>query len=623
MAIGALLGFTFLMQAAAPARAGVVAIGTDPAAAGELQRALEAKLVEVPRVAVVGATTLAERLAPPAPAATPAPAASPAESPSPDASPAPSPAATPTVSEESLAEAKKLLEEAVALYYEDSAAQALDRLGALAALQSRTPGFPLAEKIRLRLWRMAVFLALGDKTGADGEAVAALKLDPRLVVDLSELPPSAKEALDAARASYRVVTVIVNGIPPNATVTIDDRPASARDAVITGTRHRIVVSAPGRRDVSGSFEAKSDIALRMSLPLALEESAVKRLEELVTRGARAPEDEALLADLASKLQCDWLVFAHAKTGAGGEARGLLVNLPPNGVVVASPPVPWAMDAGTKLATWAKDTLAQALPSGIVVAPSPAPTPTSVRASQSGLTAGAGLVVSQRTREVKGSAGGGYATPFVGAGPEAFASYAAGAWSFAASASYTSYSLSYVDVKMPDGTSQKVGGGDTIAASLGAWRVFGADESRTSFRAGLALAYETHTAVDVKAQGNIGLLPSHTRLAPALDAGVRVPFRMEGGRVLGVEAGASLAPIALFQESPSGAMGNSPLGGPDAAWRAGLAIKGARFDGFVGYAGEMRSVAFKGRGDAPTQPDLVDAKVTETHHGMRITLATSF
>src|SRR5688572_22939815 len=145
MGIEALLVVSMLAQA----RVGVVALGTDPAAAGELQRAAEAKIVEVPNAAVANVGLLAERLIPP-----PDPNATPVAIATPD------PAA--------LEEAKKLLDEAIALYYEDSAAQSLDRLGALAALQARTPGLAIVDRVRLRLWRMAVFLALGDKTGADG-----------------------------------------------------------------------------------------------------------------------------------------------------------------------------------------------------------------------------------------------------------------------------------------------------------------------------------------------------------------------------------------------------------------------------------------------------------------------
>src|SRR5262245_20773435 len=129
---------------AAPPRVGVIGVGEDAGTAGDLQRTIELRLSSSSKkLEHVPAAELGAALPP-----------------------APPRAGTRAIDPALQKEAAALLQEATDAYYQDRAAFALEKLTALALLQDRTQAFPTTERVRILLWRTAVYLALKDETQA-------------------------------------------------------------------------------------------------------------------------------------------------------------------------------------------------------------------------------------------------------------------------------------------------------------------------------------------------------------------------------------------------------------------------------------------------------------------------
>ena len=622
-------------------RVGVIAVGADAAAAGELQRELELRLAAAPRVTLRGGNDLAPVIGRSGLATAAA---------GPDA--------------QKLRDGADLLQKASDAYYEDRAAFALDRLGALGALHERAGNFPVAEHVRLLLWRTAVFLALKDEPQAEAEALAALTLSPELKVDLNEFRPSVKEMVDKVRGrGLRMVTVVVNGLPAGATLRLDDRAVTPRFQAPTG-KHRLVASAAGRRDVGRTFDAAGDLSIPMTLPIALDPSLDAALSGIVWRGQPSTQDVPLLAGLATRLGVDWLVVAATRSDPASESRVVVLS-PSGGPVFASPQL--AIGAGTNaaLATWTDSRLASELtgaaaavavatpspvptatpaPAGTPVAvaiatPRPRPAPTAAphfpparrhAASSEGVVLGArgGLLWLDRTRTISGG-GESFKTGFGGVGPRITADASRGMFFGELEAAFLSYGISTLDVKLPDGSKKTVGGGSSLVARLGGgWRhAFGRGDWDGSplVRAGLGVVHESHSAEDVKDASNqsLKLLTSYDRNGLELRVDGRFPFPDVSFRPA-ITGGLAVGPAIGFSESPKGATGTSPAAGPEFGAHLGVELAplerlGVAFE----ILASMRDTKFKGTAQAPLSTAIRNATMSESFQGAALTARYRF
>lgn len=582
----AALGAPLFAQPAAPAptpvRAAVLVVGEDPYEAGSLQRELERRLgPAVPGLAVRVASDVARRTG------------------------APRPAPTPAVIDPAAA---LHMEEAIGAYYEAQFLKALDLFAKVQALYESSDA-PVSKKTQVLLWRTAVFLGLNDLVQAQTEALAALSLNPELAVDpKSEVPPSVQQQLDAARrsASFKLVTVLVNGLPPTASVTIDGRSVPSRFKVLAG-KHRLVVSSNGRRDVVRAFEATSDTAITMSLPISLAPANESAAQSLAWDGTDSPA----FAALAEALDAEWIVVASIR---GGEARASL-RRSSTGTVNRSTTMP-AAEAAVKIV----QELAPLVIAGMQEQPK-GPKTFVVDDGTWLVQTHASVVAAGWLRSISG--GEKLETFFGGAGPELRADASKGHFLATGALSYLSYDASSVEVTLPDGSKSSATGGATIRARAGAgWRGLGDDGGR--FRVVAGIAAESHSTKDVAAgSAELNLLTGYTRAALDLRGGARLGAPGLPSFLLDLEAG--VQPYAYFAEDPDGASGEDPASALAFTWGAALesAPSASRWGLRFAYAGEMRSTKFAGASKAAVNPPMRDAQLDEMFHSFTISVARRF
>lgn len=565
----------------APKRIAVVVVGDDAAACGDLQRELEKRLpAAAPGLVVRPAADVAARAA------------------------APRAASAATELDPATAAA---LEQAIGAYYDAQYVKALDLFAKVQA-QYDASGAPFSKKTEVFLWRVAVFLGLNDAAQAQAEALAALTLNPEIKIDAtSEIPPSVQQQLDLAKKSpgFKIVTVIVNGLPATATLSVDGRSVPSRFKVTAG-KHVIVASSAGRRDVSREIDVNSDTALSMSLPIALAPDEQAAVTAFLVGG----EESAGVAALATKLDADWVLFAlTSPTVVTSALRRSATADAHRGEAVSVTEAP-----GTFLELY-QSRLVKSLNEKVPPPPGVAAAPGSWAIRADGT-----IVASGWSRSVSG--GETFQTFFGGAGPEVRVEATRDSLLFVGAASFVSYDASSVDVRLPDGSRTTATGGSTNRLLLGGgWRGLGREQELV--RGVLALDVETHAANDPANQGaKLNLLTSYTRAAIELRAGSRFPAPALPDWRVDVELG--VAPYSYFAESPSGASGKSPAAGLGYLWSAGLESAAASRWGYrLAYSGEMRSVKFKGASDAAVNPPMRNAELSEMTHALSLSLSRRF
>ena len=575
-------------------RGAIVVVGEDPAEAGGLQREIERRLPgAVPGLTLRYASDVAARIAIPQPAAIPPPI---------DAAVA------------------AQLNQAIGAYYQAEFVRALDLFAKVqGAYQSA--GAPVSKRTEVYLWRVAVFLKLNDSVQARSEALAALALNPELRVDpRSEIPPSVQQELDRVRASasYKLVTVLVNGLPPTASLTIDGRSVPSRFKVLAG-KHVLVASSQRRRAVVREFETQDDIALTVSLPLSLDAASDAAVGALVwadegAGGGATPAEPPAIEAMAGQLEADWVVFAAIR---GGQARAV-VRRSSDGSILRTEIVALA-DAAEALTRAAGEHIAEALEEK--TEDPRVGTPWVDDGGWTVSTVGT-LVASAWMREISG--GESFQTFLGGAGPELRVEATKGRFLAVGAGSWISYDASAVEVKLPDGSRTSTTGGSTAKVLVGAgWRGFGEDGDR--FRALFALDVENHGASDPTNGGApLNLLTGYTRAAAELRAGIRL--RAPGLPAWRLELDAGVAPYAYFVEDPDGASGDRPVSGPAYLWGAGLEsapTASSRWGLRAAYRGEMRSVRFLGTSSAAVSPPMRDAVLSEMFHTVSFAVTRRF
>lgn len=584
---------------AAETKVAVVAVGNDPASVGSLQRSLEVRLRAMPQLSILNAADIAPQIAVRVmPSATLDPAAQ--------------------------KKASDLIEAASRAYYEDKLVDALDKLAVASALYERTARVPTADRVRLLLWRTAVMLALNDRDRAEAEARGALVLSPDLKVDVNVFRPSVGKLVDDIRGrGLPSGTLLLSGLPPGAEVRVDDRLVQGERVSVPHGRHRVAIRAAGFHEVERTVDVGGDTAVPLGLPLALDPALDRIVTAAVMRGDMGDRDR--LEKLVDRLDVDVVVVAGTRTEPT-ETRGLLFYAKGNPV----PAGPFA--AQDAMVDWAARTLIASMPEpaatrtpvAVVSTPRPTPRPTAqprTRGRGLPIAATGGFAFVSRERDVSG--GGGYTSGFVGVGPRVRAEVGSLGLVGLLDASFVTYGFSELDVNLPDGSRTTVDGGSTLDARVGGgYRVGlrGRDPDGPTVTVSASAFFESHIGKDLKdSNGALGIFPSQQRVGLEVRAGGRAPV---GPVFLIGELGA--VPFTQWSESPSNTTGESPKPTIAPIWRFGASWS-ARPGLEIGaeYAGELRGASFSGQSQAPLEPPIQDAKVTETLHGFTVSVRKSF
>jgi len=568
-------------------RVAAIVLGSDPAAVGELQRELDDRIAQLPSAHALNAAAIAEVLAIPAPPAKPR-------------------------DPEAAKKAATLFDQATAAYYRDRAAQALELLDQVGKLQDADAQTPPSDRVRFQLWRVAVYLALGDKPQADAAAIQALALDPRIEIDTAEFPPSMQDAITDLRARRgRPVTILVSGLPAGAKLLLDGRPATERNDAFAG-RHRLEASAPGRRDLLRTIDAQSDAAVRMPMPLLLDTSLEAQVTGILARGMTSPADAPVVAAIGKRVGAEWIVLG----GVARAARIVVVKVD-GAKSFTSQTVP--PNAALTLVPFATETLAKQLPPppstggrfGGGIGTGPAPTLPGGWAME--LRGGA--LAANRSHNVTGTGGKPLSAAFMGVGPSLSLDVSRGIFLGSIDASYLDYGVSYLDVTLPDGSKGKVHGGSVAAGTLGAGARIpigpaDPDGSWISFLA--AFGFEQLTAEDVSATGGtkLGAFANVTRTA--VDVRAQGRFAVSGGtQPVGMLVGVSVSPYSSWTESPTGTTGKTPAPAISFGWNLGVEWAPARTLALrLAYRGEQRGVKFTGSAGGNAFAGLTDARETD-------------
>ncbi len=545
-----------------------------------------------------------------------------------------------------IAEATTLLDQAKAAYYEDRTAMALERLGGLASLQERFARFPVTERIRMRLWRAAVFLAAEDEDQARAEAREALVLGPDLTVP-KEFRPSVRDLVERARATKLPTgKVTVVGLPAGAKVTVDDRPVDASFTVPLG-RHTLVVSAPGRREVARVLQVDGDLQFPLDLPYDVTPALEKLVGELVWSERPPPAVVQKLSTLGRKLGVEWMVFASARKGPDLQVRAALIDARAE-TAALSLTLPFRGGVGEALGSWLEGHFqaprappvssagaSASVPSGSA-GPPPAsgrpsgPLPTVVAASSRPggvrVTAEGGVLLSLIARELAGKDGGTFKSQFFGVGPAVAVEVAGRGWLAATEVGWANYGLSTLDTQLSDGSTVSVKGGSTARARvLGGYRhLFGQRDSDGSpaLSASMGFAYERGTFNDLTVEEEAAnLLPSHQSVESLARLDVRIPIGV--GRLrLNVVPRGEVRLVHAYTETPAAASGKY-----DGGWAFGggasIELDGRRSAFAVRVTQEVRGVAFTGDAKPAYDPPLVDSAGTDAHGSVVVSFRYRF
>lgn len=479
--------------------------------------------------------------------------------------------------------ADKLLDDARRAYYDSRFDDAAAKLAALSAFLDGASTLPSSARVDLLLWRASLFLEGGDARAAEAPVREALVLAPEVRVSDATFPPSLVALVRRFQAQPATrVTMRFTQLPPGAVVSVDDRTVSARapdgtpQISVPQGKHRILAAAPGHEFVSVAVDARTALTLTLTLPLLVPAAARATFDAIAlgTGVAAAPDD---LRALARRLDADALVLVHRSS------RGTAALVLRGKNVAQLEPSRSLTDAA--LASWIVDQLP---------------------GDATGLDVDAGTHLALRSRSVAS----GWDAAFGGVGASAGVGKRVGeTLTLAAEGHATTWVLSSVTVKGPDGSRESGGGGTSFGARLGARVAHG----RWSF--GLGAAWNELRSEDV---GDRGLFPSERRIAADLRLGLRLPVRAVEARL---EAG--FIPWAYVAETPTGATGGSPVGDPSGtlsllldrrmrAWRLGATA-----------TTELRRTHFKGSAATALVPAPRDARTTEIHSAVGLRVGRSF
>lgn len=567
-------------------RLGVIAVGDDAATVADLQLQMELRLSSSKRAfqnSAALAPTLGQKAARPA---------------------AP-------VDETARTRVNAIVQKATDAYYEGELLDALGGLAAAAALFD-APGseFPSKERIRLRLWRAAVFLALSDERHAEIEARAALALDPALKVDLSELPPAVVQLVEANRTGLRTVTVAVSRLPAGATLEVDDRPVTSPFKVVAG-EHRVAAWAPGFREIRKTFDAQNDVSVPLALPVLLPAELDALLASVAWSETPSPAAAPALRDAGARAGLDHLLVGAVRSG-----RMKVVLLALTGEARTSPATAYPEGVRGSL-DWAEEALASMPRRGGSTA----------RSGALALAVEGGAGFATRTRVIDADPWN-LSAPFAGGGPSVRGELAFGVVTADLRVTWAQYSLRKVRLLLPDDSETEVAGGSTLTTTLaGGYRhAFRGDVAGPWVEALFAISQEQHAAEAAKDSSgeDTGLFPSYSRTAIAVRAGGRVPLVDLGGGRIALRLEGEVSPWSSWTEKPDGATGESAKGSLAFGWAATALFEPAsRWWLALEYSGARRPASFTGSASASVQPPIENARITENEHGLALRTGLRF
>lgn len=564
-----------VLAAAQTTRVGVIAVGSDPVIAGALQSRVDRALAAQKNLVLVPRAELALRLA-----------------------------AGSAVARDD-GRLAGLFAQAKEAYFDDRLDEASERVDEAARIIDEGLAVPGSDRTTVLTWRTALALAAKDEAKANEQCRLLLNLAPDTQPDLDVFRPSVKAYVDELRPKLqKPIEIKIEGAPAGARLEVDRRLVDAKFRIGTG-RRTLIVRAPGYRAISVPFGAESDRAVVVALALEPGDKALVGLESSVWTDGPSPA----LSELGTRLGVD--AFAIVAARADGTTRAVLVSR--GGAPRRSDSFAAGKDPETGVASWLTGVLAPG-----AKAPIPTATPRATRDGALAWTVDAGLAFAQRSRAVEASGGAGFDAAFTGAGGFVDGEAWLGRFVGGARGGWTHY-FSTATFEMPDGTDASVVGGQTMRMDLcGGARVFGSAE-RSAVTALVEAVYETHRAEDLADdQGDLGFFASYNRIAAG--AGVRGETSFSRVRA---HAGVSVHPLHLWTESEE-KTGTKPSGAPAFGLRAGAAMPVASaWEVQTEYLGELRSVAFDGPADMPTDPAVQDAKVSEQVHSLSLTLRRRF
>lgn len=239
----------------------------------------------------------------------------------------------------------------------------------------------------------------------------------------------------------------------------------------------------------------------------------------------------------------------------------------------------------------------------------------------------GMTIISRTHRLSGADGGGFRAAFAGIGPRVVARLRLDRAIADIEAAWISYGFSTADFDLGEGRSASVTGGSAVHARLaGGWR-FGGEDS-FSITPAAALRHESQASEDPKcppaapgcADGEpLGLLPSYTRTSADLLVRGMLPVHKK----LALDAEVGVSAIAVWTESPSGTTGENARSDLAPSWRLGADAMLGRWTARADYAGEMRSVRFKGAGPTLVEPDIRDGRIQQSSHAISLSVGRRF
>lgn len=289
------------------------------------------------------------------------------------------------------------------------------------------------------------------------------------------------------------------------------------------------------------------------------------------------------------------------------------------------------NAMSRIDVRAGETLVVQVPPRIVAAPvskppvsakteAPAPAPAPARASSNAIEGAAGLAFGVRSRSVHGEGASIVGARFAGTGVAATVRYERGAWIADVRLQALSFRGSRARIAVPDGSSARVHGGDSVHVAAQAGR-----RLRLPRAASLDLLAgvdgSVHRSQDLQGpDGALGAFPSHQRLGARVEVAVASPL----GSRASVSAAAAVLPWSAWSETPRHATGSSPRPSPAPELRVGAAWSfAARASIDMELGATWQRVDFRGPGSGAFGSSLSNARVDESAQWMTVTLRRGF
>lgn len=516
-------------------------------------------------------------------------------------------------------ESDRILGDVKTAYYEDRLAYAMDQLGDLRARQQAIEGYPLQARVRVFLWRAAVYLELGDQDQARRELRLALALNLEPEVDLREFRPSLLKLLNRVKTEeIQTVQVQLKGTPVGAKVWVDERPVGGRFQVSAG-EHQLLVKAPGYQDYKRELSFHEDQVVAARLALSLKPTVQELFASVVWENKVGKKAAELVDEIRRQSGLAALVLVGLQWSPSARARSVLVLGSGRSDIVASDIIPWGAGKEVEVSAWVAERLRNYF--------QPVAAKKGVRnqerllarrhaASSLQLSLDAGGVGTVRRRVISGfSHGADFDVQFVGAGPSLQLSVRRGRLQGGLVGDWVQYDFSRPTLIQPDGQEVRLRGGDTFRGrfefGLRTWDWLELSAVKPVVVLGLGARWEQHKAVSLgDDSGDSGLFSSYTYWGPFVWVQMGWPLHL-GRHRFDFQLGGSWLPWSEWRHQPQSRYGKesgAPLGygwstgiGYDTgdSWRLGFVLASTQLQG-----------SYSGSASVNLEPELSNAKLLE-------------